>query len=241
MKDLTEEEQFCQLENAINLRHHEHDTWLNITFTSFTTNAILFVALFATDKRQFWEAEMIAFFGVMVSFASRFLQKAAYDTMRSHEEYSKEIEKSLSSKYNDYSGYNDAREKYMKILGTSGSEPENPNKDLSYKKTYKGLARGIMNTQHIFLILLWYFVTLIYFLIFCTYESHFDCEKCTQSVIGTTAFWVNAGSFLLFTFVLIWVMRIMNLRPWWRELKYAYNSQKRNDVKNYEEKTVDSQ
>lgn len=97
------DELFAQLGNIINLHNDEHQTWLRMFFTSLTTNALLFIALFRTGDFPCnpFVARFIAFLGCLFTMMFSRVQNRALEYMNVYEKLAKKIENEL--KLGEYS------------------------------------------------------------------------------------------------------------------------------------------
>jgi hypothetical protein len=108
-RDMKRDEFFKQLNNAVVLRNEEHQTWLKILFASLTTNSLLLIALFkdGTFPSNSTIGIIITAFGILITFFLAIIQRRAYLTMKTYEDYSKIIEDQLKLKKYSYNKFRD--------------------------------------------------------------------------------------------------------------------------------------
>jgi len=99
-KELSPQEREClfrQLENAINMRIEEHQTFLNFFFYSIMTNSLLFIALFAEGDlpKHPIVGVVISLCGIISTIVLTLLQNRVLLHMRSHEKFIKMLERDL--------------------------------------------------------------------------------------------------------------------------------------------------
>ena len=102
-------ELFLQLQNSIALRTDEHQTWLYIFFTSFTTNALLLIAIFNSEKFPHNKIDglIISSFGIFITVFILVIQNRAFLAMKAYENFSKVLEKKLKLKKYSYNKFRD--------------------------------------------------------------------------------------------------------------------------------------
>jgi hypothetical protein len=149
-----------QLENAIALRNHEHQTWLNIFFASFSTTSLLFVALFSGDKRDFWEVLVISVFGILITLRFKGIQERAFLTMKAYEEFSKLIESKIKTIEGDFCSYNIFRGNYM--VDSSNSNLSDYCVEKPGRERNAGKARNSINQFYFLTIALWIILLIIF-------------------------------------------------------------------------------
>jgi hypothetical protein len=98
-----------QLQNVISLRTDEHQTWLKIFFASFTTNALLLIAIFHSEKfpDKIIDEVIISLFGILITIIIIFIQNRAFLAMKAYEDFSKVLEKKLKLKKYSYNKFRD--------------------------------------------------------------------------------------------------------------------------------------
>jgi hypothetical protein len=152
----------AQLENAIALRNHEHQTWLNIFFASFSTTSLLFVALFSGDPKATWEILLIASFAIFITIRFQAIQKRAFITMKAYEEFSKLIESKIKELEPAFCSYNTFRGNY-----TIAKSPEKITNlsdfcvDQPARKRNPGSARNSINQFYWVSIGLWIILAVV--------------------------------------------------------------------------------
>lgn len=149
-----------QISNAIELRNHEHQTWLNIFYASFSTTSLLFVALFSGNQRQLWEVLIIASFGIFITVYFKRIQQRAFLTMRAYEEFSKLIESRLKAVDPDFCSYNVFRGNYT--IDSAQTDLAEHCLEKPHRTSNTGKARNAINNFYIITIIIWSFMILIY-------------------------------------------------------------------------------
>lgn len=158
---MTPDQLLHQLESIVGLRNHEHQTWLNFFFASFSTTSLLFVALFSGEAPEYWEVITIAAFGIFLTIRFHTLQDRAFQTMRAYEEMSKVIEGRIKLQVHDFFGYNTFRGNFTADKD-SKMTPEQYCAEQPKRERNKGKARNSINEFYLATILIWALLVLIY-------------------------------------------------------------------------------
>jgi len=158
-KELSPQEREClfrQLENAINMRIEEHQTFLNFFFYSIMTNALLFIALFAEGDlpKHPIVGVVISLCGIISTIVLTLLQNRVLLHMRSHEKFIKMLERDLGLGEYSYTLHLNS------ILDESVKNPRGiiqraysllPN----YPNEKRGKARRLMELFNFFCVSVW--------------------------------------------------------------------------------------